>query len=323
MNKSIFPQYKTLHSPLKKAINVGEKNKILVENILNEANEYIYYKDMKLRYLGCNKAYASFIEKNQNEIIGKKNEEILNGYCLKFLEKIDNEVLKNKKKCVCEKWFCKSSGKKEYLHIESFPFKNEKGEIAGICGIITDLTSKKRTEDSLKNTIGDLMTKYKKFKALSTKDPLTHIYNRAKFNTALRSEIERAQRYNYKLSLILFDIDNFKPINDSHGHLTGDEILCDLTQLIKKNIRNCDTFARYGGDEFVIIAPEVDIYGIWVIAEKLRRIIELYNFKKVKKVTCSFGIAQYIKNEGSKNFIKRADEALYRAKNRKKNGVSL
>ncbi|MBF0458874.1 MAG: diguanylate cyclase [Nitrospirae bacterium] len=161
----------------------------------------------------------------------------------------------------------------------------------------------------------------KMFQNLATKDGLTNIYNRKKFEDELDKEIERSLRYNNFLSLIIFDIDHFKSVNDTYGHQTGDYVLKEITSLVSENVRKYDMFARYGGEEFVILTPETNLAGAKELAEKLRERIQDYEFKEVGRVTCSFGVSEYVKQEDPAGFIKKADYALYIAKNKGRNRV--
>ncbi|KWT82511.1 GGDEF domain-containing response regulator [Candidatus Magnetominusculus xianensis] len=161
----------------------------------------------------------------------------------------------------------------------------------------------------------------KMFQDLATKDALTNIFNRKKFEDELKKEIERSLRYNNYLSLIIFDIDHFKSVNDTYGHPTGDYVLKEITKLVTENIRKYDIFARYGGEEFVILTPETNLAGAKDLAEKIREIIQDSVFKEVGKVTCSFGVSEYVKQEDPAGFIKKADYALYIAKNKGRNRV--
>lgn len=156
---------------------------------------------------------------------------------------------------------------------------------------------------------------------LAIKDPLTNIYNRRHFNEELRKEIDRAARYERKLSVIILDIDHFKNVNDTFGHQTGDYVLRELAMLIGKHIRKTDIFARYGGEEFCILMPETDITGATEFADKIRSIIERHPFKDVKQIMASFGVSEYKKGDDSFSLIKRTDDALYIAKSKGRNRV--
>lgn len=158
---------------------------------------------------------------------------------------------------------------------------------------------------------------------LAITDSLTEIFNRKKFNDELERELERSLHYRQHLSLIIFDIDHFKRVNDEFGHPVGDVVLQEISRVVRHGIRRSDVFARYGGEEFVVLLPENDLNGAAALAEKLRSTIEHHTFDGVGQVTCSFGVAQLEENEEADSFIKRADEALYRAKNSGRNCVAL
>ncbi|WP_457640738.1 GGDEF domain-containing protein [Persephonella sp.] len=162
-----------------------------------------------------------------------------------------------------------------------------------------------------------------KFRIMAEIDPLTGIYNKSKFNQLLQLELERSKRYGRPLSLILFDIDYFKKINDTYGHQAGDYVLKTLAQIVSSNIRATDYFARWGGEEFVILAPETDIEGAQILAEKIRKTIEEYPFDTVGKVTSSFGVTEASLKDTPDSFVKRADVALYKAKDRGRNRVEI
>jgi two-component system, cell cycle response regulator len=160
---------------------------------------------------------------------------------------------------------------------------------------------------------------------LTTIDGLTQIYNKRYFLETLEREIARSNRYRREMSLVLFDIDHFKKINDTFGHLAGDQVLKTLASTIKAKIRREDLFARYGGEEFAIVLPEIDGYNAHQFAEKIRRIVEAteFIFEATKiPVTISMGVATLdAETSDSAALIKKADERLYEAKNAGRNCV--
>lgn len=153
-------------------------------------------------------------------------------------------------------------------------------------------------------------------------DPLTGLFNRLKFDQTLANEVLRSERYKTPLSLILFDIDRFKSINDSRGHLAGDKVLIDLAHLVGSCIRAPDFFARWGGEEFVLLLPGSDGGMGCQVANKLRDAIAKFCFDDMC-VTCSFGVAQYLEGDSTEALVARADAALYRAKLGGRNRVEL
>ena len=161
----------------------------------------------------------------------------------------------------------------------------------------------------------------KNLEKLATTDKLTGIYNRHKFDEIFKAEIGRALRYKTPLALIMFDIDHFKDVNDNYGHNVGDKVLQAITDIVKSNIRDTDIFARWGGEEFVILSPQTQRESAVALAQKLRKAIESFLFVQKLTLTCSFGMAFYKENESRDNFIKTADDALYQAKKQGRNRV--
>ena len=157
----------------------------------------------------------------------------------------------------------------------------------------------------------------------ATTDPLTGLSNRLKFNQALATEISRSTRYKTPLSLVLYDVDNFKVVNDTHGHQIGDKVLVQLSRFVPGLLRNTDLLARWGGEEFVILTPGSDGDMAYQATEKLRNAIAQVGFDEIGTVTCSFGVAQYVYGDTADTLISRADGALYRAKLNGRNRVEL
>jgi diguanylate cyclase (GGDEF)-like protein len=152
---------------------------------------------------------------------------------------------------------------------------------------------------------------------LTTVDGLTQVFNRRYFLEQLDREVSRAKRYRRDLSLILFDIDRFKGINDSYGHLAGDYVLKQLATVIKGKIRREDILARYGGEEFAIVLPEIDAANAVAFAEKVRKLVEKapFKFEDTKiAVTVSIGVSTCSDATDAAALIKMADDKLYEAK---------
>lgn len=153
-------------------------------------------------------------------------------------------------------------------------------------------------------------------------DPLTSIYNRLHFSNFLESEVDRVKRYGGTFSIIFFDLDHFKKINDEYGHLSGDAVLKEVAEIVGKANRSADIFARYGGEEFIILTPSTDMAGALVHAERLRMDIENHRFSEISQLTCSFGVAEFKPDtDDMPSIFKRADTALYNAKHLGRNRV--
>jgi diguanylate cyclase (GGDEF)-like protein len=172
---------------------------------------------------------------------------------------------------------------------------------------LTDITSLKE-----KSTILEYQANH---------DFLTGLYNRTAFDRIFTTEIKRAKRYDTDLTLILFDIDNFKKINDTYGHDVGDEVLKDLADISQHIIREYDTIARWGGEEFIILLPETDMDGAFSVAQKIRVTLQEHKGENYPNITASFGVAQLINIDTKDTLIKKADNALYDAKKNGRNQV--
>lgn len=165
---------------------------------------------------------------------------------------------------------------------------------------------------------------FNEIKTLSIHDGMTGVFNHIYVVEEVNSEIERAKRYGGTFSLILLDLDNFKEINDSYGHLAGDFVLKSVAQLIEKTLRTIDIIGRYGGEEFIIIFPQTDLEKARIAGERLRQAVETATFlyeDKMIQLTISLGVTTYEEEKNTRSLIKTADDNLYRAKKGGKNRI--
>ncbi|MEO5590784.1 MAG: GGDEF domain-containing protein, partial [Gemmatimonadaceae bacterium] len=159
-----------------------------------------------------------------------------------------------------------------------------------------------------------------RLRALAQTDPLTQLVNRRALTIRLVTEMERVRRYNAPLAMLLLDLDHFKLINDTYGHLAGDEVLFAVATLLKHSVRAVDTVARYGGEEFVIVLPETGKLGAVSFAERLRDRLGSNRFvigeRQEVRITASIGVATYpeVGLASAEDLFRAADAALYRAK---------
>jgi diguanylate cyclase (GGDEF)-like protein len=190
------------------------------------------------------------------------------------------------------------------------PLRDDGRAITGIFLTVEDMTESAANEQRL-----DEMT---------SKDALTGVYNRRYLETRIREEFGRHRRYSRRLTLVMFDIDHFKMVNDNHGHPCGDFILQSVAGAIANRIRLTDCLARYGGEEFSCLLQETDLTSGMLLAERFRRQVEEmdHDFKGTQvKVTISLGVSELKDDDTLEQFVKRADEAMYRAKTGGRNRV--
>ncbi|MGI1660424.1 MAG: GGDEF domain-containing protein [Desulfitobacterium sp.] len=163
----------------------------------------------------------------------------------------------------------------------------------------------------------------KELLALSVTDPLTGIYNRTKFDEEIDRWMNFSNRYGNPLSLVIFDIDDFKKVNDNYGHLVGDKVIKNIVATIKRSLRNTDIFARWGGDEFVILLPNTEVWQARELGERMCKCIRDDLKETNIYISCSLGIAILEKDDTAQSLLRRADDLLLQAKASGKNRVVI
>ncbi|GAA0786600.1 sensor domain-containing diguanylate cyclase [Marinobacterium sediminicola] len=187
------------------------------------------------------------------------------------------------------------------------------GELRYI-GMVLDITEQVKHRDALERKNAEL-------ELLSTTDNLTQLANRARIEDLLAQGVHRYERHGAGFAVIMLDIDHFKQVNDTCGHAVGDQVLRQLAELMRENTRLTDCPGRWGGEEFMIICPDTDLEGAHRLAENLRHRIEQVKFPVIGQRTCSFGVAAIRPGDQERELLKRADDALYRAKHNGRNQV--
>ena len=293
-------------------------------NILN-----FYHRALDSIYDG-----VYFVDKNRKILFWNKGAERISGYSKEEVENHHcyDDVLQHtarKGSSLCKKlcpllWCMKyklprvqrlylktKSNQRLAVDIHATPLLNKSNIVTGAIAIFRDATAEEKLEGA-----------YRKIRKLSITDPLTSILNKKAINQKIDTEIKRANRYKFPVSLAMADIDFFKKINDRYGHQIGDSALKQMSKLIVKNVRSVDMVGRMGGDEFIIIFPHIRKENAFIPVERLRQAIEQFKFNKIKTSVCmSFGITEFKEGDSRNSFIKRADENLYKAKNSGRNRV--
>lgn len=207
-----------------------------------------------------------------------------------------------------------------YQNTTMLPLKDAHGEVAHICIIIYDVTKVAVNNKQLQSANSQLQQ-------LSRTDRLTGLFNRGYWEECLSQEFARHQRYRNTSALVMFDIDHFKKVNDTHGHQAGDAVIRLVAELTQQHVRNTDIAGRYGGEEFVVLLPDTDMKGALSFAERLRKSVassEVVHGQQSISFTISLGIAVLAGDCASHSeLIERADHALYQSKEAGRNRSSL
>lgn len=259
------------------------------------------------------------------------NKKFLDFYSVRDIYSFKKEFGTIDRTFICHQdFYCRQDGKESWIEeIQKLPIENR------IVSIVDPATIEPKAFTVQINSLNDNYGSYvvtftditniklesQKHYYHATHDIMTGLYNRAYYLDKLDNELVNAQRYNKNFSLIIFDIDHFKNVNDTYGHLKGDEVIVAVADTALKNIRKNDFVARWGGEEFIVLLPETAISSAELIAENLKKSIENIKVEGVENVSASFGVTQYIKNDDEKTIVKRADEALYEAKKTGRNKV--
>ncbi len=284
---------KVLPATVERTLKRAKEAKALkmLSHAIKNVNDSIFITDMNNVITFVNEAFIRTYGYSEEDIIGKDG---------RILGEIDKEG----------EFYHKKKDDREFpVVLTRSVLKDEHGQEMAIVRIAHNITERKQMEEELMR--------------LATTDPLTGAYNRTKFNEIISREIERVRRYGQKLSMIIFDIDHFKKVNDTHGHMVGDEVLRTIADIIKKNIRKIEYLIRWGGEEFMILASETELDKAFALAERIKRIIESRGFDKAGRVTISCGVTEFKEDDTEDSFIKRADDALYMAKKKGKNRVEV
>ncbi len=256
----------------------------------------------------CNDQMSNMLGYDKEELIGKPVTELLPP---DIVERVMDNIRNGREVIIDHDLLCKDGNRRSVeAHGKTTSYHGKEYRITAV----HDITDRKKAIDELKR-LNELLA------CEAATDQLTGIANQSKFNETLSTEILRSRRFKLPLSLIIFDIDQFKQINDTYGHATGDSVLQFLAGLVAKSVRRHDLFARWGGEEFLIMVTNTGLHGAEIYAERLRVLIENFDFPEAVHLTCSFGVTEFAPEDTVEVLTRRADEALYQAKARGRNRV--
>jgi diguanylate cyclase (GGDEF)-like protein/PAS domain S-box-containing protein len=283
---------------------VNNKNSVNEYVDIIDKNVIISTTDTRGIITNISTAYCHITGYKKNELIGKKHSVLKHPDTPRTLYRDMWKTVTSGKRWDGEIKNLRKDGSEFWIKLLISPTFDEFGNIKCYTTINQDITDKKIIEN------------------LSIKDTLTNVFNRRQLDNLLEKEISYAQRYNTEFSLISLDVDHFKNINDQFGHLIGDKILVEISNILKQHTRKVDHIGRWGGEEFLIICPNSNLNVGENVALKLKSHIEKHDFKIFKNITASFGISQYKKGDNIDDILNRADNALYKSKNNGRNQVN-
>jgi diguanylate cyclase (GGDEF)-like protein/PAS domain S-box-containing protein len=215
-----------------------------------------------------------------------------------------------------EDFFPECGDNGEWLHFTAATLRNSKGEVIGALETLMNISARKKAEF-------ELIERERIYRDLSITDALTGLHNSRYFYDRLENSMENAKRYKHGFSLCFLDLDNFKQLNDTYGHMFGDQVLETFGTLIKASLRTTDTAFRYGGEEFAIILPSTDACGAELLANRIRKSLNDHSFPvnggDVLHISTSVGVTEYREGDNAKRILNRADKALYDAKDAGRN----
>jgi diguanylate cyclase (GGDEF)-like protein/PAS domain S-box-containing protein len=302
---------------LEKKLQESEAN---YRQLFDNAPAAIYQVDFKSgKFLKANDLICEYIGCNREEITSISPYDFLTEESKKlFLERLEKMVLGIKVPETVEYEVFNKKGRRWFLQLHTKHIYDAEGHVIAADVVAHDITERKQIEDELRE-------REHRYQELSTIDDLTQLYNSRHFHAQLEKEIERSNRYDQPLTLLLLDLDKFKDFNDKYGHVEGDRVLLRLGRVIKRCLRETDSAYRYGGEEFTIILPMTTSEEGIVTAQRIQAELRKEAFSPVlgKKIymTVSIGLSQYNLQEEIKAFINRADKLMYQAKKNGRNRI--
>ncbi|MEK7258532.1 MAG: sensor domain-containing diguanylate cyclase [Pseudomonadota bacterium] len=284
----------------------------LLNTVLNNIEVNIYMKDRLGRYVYVNPRVARLLELGTSEIIGRTDMELFPGdFGLEYYHN-DQMVLETGAKMTMEEPFIDKDGSTRYYWSTKLPLQLP-GQPDVLIGFSTDVTEQRNMRLELERR--------------ANTDALTGIYNRLYFYQVADQEFLRSRRYGTSMSMLMIDIDHFKDINDTYGHLVGDVVLKAMAEHCQRSVRECDTLARVGGEEFAVLMPETSQAEALLMAQRLCSSFEgraLATEPTAIGITISAGISEFRVGDSSlQNIFTRADRALYEAKRLGRNRACL
>lgn len=270
-------------------------------------------------FAGVNEAFETLFHLGSAQVVGRNFSAVFEGLDRERLVQLLQETLAGGGRWQALEMACPTDAGPAWLRIMAFSLDAE--HLAMLYADVTKEIAHDKEVDECRQVMAALQQANNELRMLASTDDLTGLCNRCHFEQRLLAEMERADRYGDPLSMIIFDLDYFKRINDTWGHPVGDAVLKQAAASAQKVIRTADVLGRWGGEEFAVLMPETAYAGALAAAEKLRATLAQCQHPQAGAITASFGVAERLPGESLNHWYQRCDMALYRAKNSGRNCV--
>jgi diguanylate cyclase (GGDEF)-like protein/PAS domain S-box-containing protein len=317
----------------KQAAEALNESKLLFHLLIESLPQNIYAKDVDGRFVFANQRYCAIQGKSLKEIVGKTDFDLHPPEMAEKYRSDDRHVIETGKTIDLIEEHQVIGEKKFFVQVIKAPFYDSKGQTAGTLGIFWDITERQQAEADLRRAQVALETAHRELQQsfereqyLAHMDELTGINNHRSLLKLIEHEFNISLRYQSPLSMMFFDVDHFKKINDAFGHAVGDQALKKVVKVVCAELRSADEIGRYGGDEFVVLLPQTGAQEVLRLAERIHASVAAISMNTDNgplTLTISIGIAQTVHSamqpDSVQNLLLRADQALYAAKQNGRN----
>lgn len=298
---------------------------LVPERIVDQSPALIAVCDSEGRYLLANSEFAAFVGQPPAALVGQDEIEVLRNVAGGSAFRV--RVPESGKRPMCDVEKVELHGRRRRFLTTRYPLRDREGAITAFCLSATELPAPGR-DDEAQNRLeiadernSELRRALEQMEHLAYTDRLTGAWNRRHLDDIALVEMSRTERHGLPVSLLLLDLDHFKALNDAYGHGAGDRALVDFVRCVRAAVRRADTLVRWGGEEFIVLAPDTPLHEAVKLAEKLRERVESVVAVCATPVTVSIGVAEYRFGEGFEQWVGRADRVLYAAKAEGRNQV--
>ncbi|WP_455755685.1 diguanylate cyclase [Sulfurimonas sp.] len=295
----------------------------IYKQFVESADVLFFAVDKDMHYIYINPFFEMVHNITLKDAIGKHFRDVIgndgfNNNVHRYNKVLKGEVIKY------NSFFPKMDGNLHHYNAIYTPIEKE-GKVVGFTGVVVDITAEiesQKQKEEIKHQYALLDEKYKIIETMSITDVLTKTYNREFYNEKISELISLHKRYKTPFSIIMYDIDNFKHINDTYGHIMGDKVLKEMSKLIKTLLRSSDYLFRVGGEEFIVLLSETTMEESKSVAEKIRKNVSELNTLNTQQITISLGLTEIQPTDTEKSLYKRVDNLMYDSKNNGKNRVT-